>query len=166
MGERVHPHKSHNPTVLLCHLVFPVKYRRAVEEQVDLVLREVELEIEKHYQVKFIESSPPETALRSGDCDIRAVTSIDYRTVMSDNDGMTGKELIKQLKKLAKTRQIEVRQERKRGKGSHITLYFGDRYAVMPDLKKELKTGTLSAILNQLNVDKQDLGTDILTQRP
>lgn len=70
---------------------------------------------------------------------------------------MTGKELIKLLKKLAKARQIEMRQERKRGKGSHITLYFGDRYAVIPDLKKELKPGTLSAILNQLEVDKQDL---------
>lgn len=49
-------HKSHNVTVLLYHLVFPAKYRRAVlDEQVDEVLREICLEIEKRYEVKFVE---------------------------------------------------------------------------------------------------------------
>lgn len=49
-------HKSHNVTVLLYHLVFPAKYRRAVfDEQVDAVLQEVCLEIEKRYEVKFVE---------------------------------------------------------------------------------------------------------------
>ena len=43
-------HKSHNVTVLLCHLVFPAKYRRAViDVTVDQVLREVCLEIEARY---------------------------------------------------------------------------------------------------------------------
>jgi REP element-mobilizing transposase RayT len=49
-------HKRHNVTVLLYHLVFPAKYRRAVfDEQVDAVLREVCLEIEKRYEIKFVE---------------------------------------------------------------------------------------------------------------
>ncbi|MEP0873594.1 IS200/IS605 family transposase [Trichocoleus desertorum AS-A10] len=49
-------HKSHNGNVLLYHLVFPAKYRRAVfDEQIDAVLREVCLEIEKRYEIKFIE---------------------------------------------------------------------------------------------------------------
>ncbi len=49
-------HKSHNVTVLLYHLVFPAKYRRAVfETKVDGVLKEVCLDIEKRYQVKFLE---------------------------------------------------------------------------------------------------------------
>ena len=49
-------HKSHNVTVLLYHLVFPAKYRRAViEATVDQVLREVCLEIEARYQPKFLE---------------------------------------------------------------------------------------------------------------
>ena len=49
-------HKSHNVTALLYHLVFPAKYRRAViDEHVDEVLRDVCLEIEKRYQVKFLE---------------------------------------------------------------------------------------------------------------
>ena len=49
-------HKSHNVTVLLYHLVFPAKYRRAVlDAQVDEVLRDVCLKIEDRYQLKFLE---------------------------------------------------------------------------------------------------------------
>ena len=49
-------HKSHNVTVLLYHLVFPAKYRRAVfDEAVDAELKSVCLEIEERYQVKFLE---------------------------------------------------------------------------------------------------------------
>ncbi|MCB1564011.1 MAG: IS200/IS605 family transposase, partial [Alphaproteobacteria bacterium] len=49
-------HKSHNVTVLLYHLVFPAKYRRAVfDAQVDEVLRDVCLKIADRYQLKFLE---------------------------------------------------------------------------------------------------------------
>ena len=49
-------HKSHNVTVLLYHLVFPAKYRRVVfDENVDEELKMVCLEIEKRYQLKFLE---------------------------------------------------------------------------------------------------------------
>ena len=49
-------HKSHNVSVLLYHLVFPAKYRRAVfDAAVDRALKEVCLEIEARYQVKFLE---------------------------------------------------------------------------------------------------------------
>ena len=49
-------HKSHNVTVLIYHLVFPAKYRRTViDENVDVVLKEVFLDIEKRDEVKFLE---------------------------------------------------------------------------------------------------------------
>ena len=49
-------HKSHNVTVLLYHLVLPAKYRKAVfDNKVDVVLKDVCLEIEKRYQIKFLE---------------------------------------------------------------------------------------------------------------
>ena len=49
-------HKSHNVTVLLYHLVFPAKYRRAVfDKEVDVVLKEVCIEIERRYQIQFVE---------------------------------------------------------------------------------------------------------------
>ena len=49
-------HKSHNVTVLMYHLVFPAKYRRAVfDKKIDKKLKEVCLEIEKRYQLRFLE---------------------------------------------------------------------------------------------------------------
>jgi len=49
-------HKSHNVTVLLYHLVFPAKYRRAViDPEVDQALRSVCLDIEARYEIKFLE---------------------------------------------------------------------------------------------------------------
>jgi mRNA interferase HicA len=48
---------------------------------------------------------------------------------------MISKELIKRLQKLSKERKVSVRVESKRGKGSHVTLYFGANFVVIPDLK-------------------------------
>ena len=49
-------HKSHKVTVLLYHFVFPAKYRRVViDAEVDQTLKEVCLEIEKRYEIKFLE---------------------------------------------------------------------------------------------------------------
>ncbi len=49
-------HKSHNVTVLIYHLVFPAKHRRVVfDDDVDDVLKEVCIDIEKRYQVAFLE---------------------------------------------------------------------------------------------------------------
>ena len=54
MSEYVH--KQHNVSVLLYHLVCPAKYRRVVfTEEVDLILKEVCLEIAKRYEIVFIE---------------------------------------------------------------------------------------------------------------
>jgi putative transposase len=52
----VYLHKSHNVTVLLYHLVFPAKYRKAViNGSVDEVIKEVCLAIAQRYQIKFLE---------------------------------------------------------------------------------------------------------------
>jgi putative transposase len=49
-------HKQRNVSVLLYHLVCPAKYRRVVfTEDVDLVLKDVCLEIAKRYEIVFIE---------------------------------------------------------------------------------------------------------------
>lgn len=43
-------------TVLLYHLVFPAKYRRAVlDVGVDRTITEICVEIEKRYEIKFLE---------------------------------------------------------------------------------------------------------------
>ena len=49
-------HKRHNETTLLYHLVFPAQYRRAVfDKETDETLRDVCLEVERRYQLKFLE---------------------------------------------------------------------------------------------------------------
>ncbi len=49
-------HKSHNVSIFRYHLVFPAKYRRIViDDEVDKVLKEVCLEIEKRYEIIFLE---------------------------------------------------------------------------------------------------------------
>ena len=54
MSEYVH--KKHNVTVLLYHIVCPAKYRRTVfSVKVEAALKDVCLEIEKRYEIKFLE---------------------------------------------------------------------------------------------------------------
>lgn len=76
---------------------------------------------------------------------------------MSDSFTMKGNEFIRRVKKLAKEREIEARVDEKRGKGSHVTLYFGDRVTVVRNPKDELKTGTLQAMLKQLGLKEDEI---------
>ena len=49
-------HKKHNVSVLMYHLVCAAKYRRVVmDKRVDLVIKQVCLEIEKRFEVYFLE---------------------------------------------------------------------------------------------------------------
>lgn len=43
-----------------------------------------------------------------------------------------------------------------RGKGSHSTIEHGDRFTIIRNLKDELKTGTLNAMLKQLGISKKE----------
>jgi len=48
--------KSQNVTVLIYHYVCPAKYRRAIiDPKVDEIIKEICLEIEKRYEIKFLE---------------------------------------------------------------------------------------------------------------
>lgn len=70
---------------------------------------------------------------------------------------MNGNELLKKLKRFAKEHRSALRQVWHRGKGSHITVYLGERRAVLKDRKKEIGPGLLNAILTQLGIDKSDI---------
>ena len=49
-------HKSHNVTVLMYHLVCPAKYRKVIfDERADEELKAICLEIEKRYEIEFLE---------------------------------------------------------------------------------------------------------------
>ncbi|MGL6341164.1 MAG: type II toxin-antitoxin system HicA family toxin [Waterburya sp.] len=70
---------------------------------------------------------------------------------------MRGNEFVKRVKKLAKINALEARVDQKRGKGSHVTLYYGDKFTIVRNLKDELKTGTLKAMLKQLGIKEDEI---------
>ena len=45
----------------------------------------------------------------------------------------------------------------KRGKGSHVTLYYGNGRTIVCNPKDEPKTGTLHAMLDPLGITLKDL---------
>ena len=61
------------------------------------------------------------------------------------------------MKTVARRNQLAYRWVPQRGLGSHGTLYFGDRFTVVKDLKKELGPGLLSDMYKQLGIRKEDL---------
>jgi len=70
---------------------------------------------------------------------------------------MNGNEFLKKLKKIARERDLRLEFVRERGKGSHGTLYLGDRRTIMKDRKKEIGPGLLSKMLTNLGLDKSDI---------
>jgi len=70
---------------------------------------------------------------------------------------MKGIDFIRKIKKLAKERGLKCTVDKKRGKGSHVTLYFGNMRTIVRNPKDELKKGTISAMLRQLELTNQDI---------
>ena len=70
---------------------------------------------------------------------------------------MTGTELLRRLKKIAKERGLRLDLIHERVKGSHATLYLGERFTVIKDRKKEIGPGLLRKMLNDLALDKSDI---------
>jgi len=71
---------------------------------------------------------------------------------------MKGSEFLKKVKHLGKEKGIKVQLIEARGKRSHSTLIYGDRFTIIRNLKDELKTGTFNAMLKQLGINKKELG--------
>lgn len=69
---------------------------------------------------------------------------------------MKGREFVDRVFELGAARDVPVRLETKRGKGSHVTLYYGTRKTIVKDRRKELAPGLLSAMIRQLGLDRND----------
>ena len=67
-----------------------------------------------------------------------------------------GREFVNRVFALGAERNVSVRIDTKRGKGSHATLYYGTRKTVVKDRRKELAPGLLSAMIRQLGLDRSD----------
>jgi predicted RNA binding protein YcfA (HicA-like mRNA interferase family) len=70
---------------------------------------------------------------------------------------MTGDEFLRRLRRLARRQGLTVEIVAQRGKGSHVTLYFGGGMTVLKDRKKEIGAGLLHAMCRQLGIDRNDL---------
>lgn len=70
---------------------------------------------------------------------------------------MKGNEFIKKIKEHAKERGLHCNVDKKRGKGSHVTLYYADKRTIVRNPKDELKKGTLNAMIKQLGLTRNDL---------
>ena len=70
---------------------------------------------------------------------------------------MKGSEFLRRLRRLARQNDTPCHYIAERGKGSHGTIYLGNRRTVIRNLKDELKAGTLHAMLRQLGIEESDL---------
>ena len=70
---------------------------------------------------------------------------------------MNGREFVARVRKLARKRGIAARFDETRGKGSHGTIYFGSRWTIVKDRKKDLGKGLLHKMLRDLGIDSSEL---------
>ena len=85
---------------------------------------------------------------------------IDLRIQTSETACMTGKGLIRSLRKRAKAGGRTFKVNRKRGKGSHAMVSFGERRSFVPLHGGDLPPGTRRAILRQLGVRPEELESE------
>ena len=70
---------------------------------------------------------------------------------------MKGRDFIDRVFEIGRERGITVRIDAERGKGSHITLYYGDRFTIVKDRRKQIRPGLLSAMIRQLGLTRSDI---------
>ena len=82
---------------------------------------------------------------------------VDIRTEVFRIEVVKGSEFLRCVRAAAKRRNLAFEWVAERGAGSHGTLYFGKRFTVVKDLKKEIGPGLLAAMCKQLGIRKEDL---------
>ena len=69
---------------------------------------------------------------------------------------MKGRDFIGRVLEIGRERGVPVRIDTERGKGSHITLYYGNRFTIVKDRRKEITPGLLSAMIRHLGLTRSD----------
>jgi mRNA interferase HicA len=70
---------------------------------------------------------------------------------------VTGNEFLRRLRRLGRGRGVEVRIDQRHGKGSHSTLFYGNRKTTLKDLRKEIGPGLLHRMLVELGLTRSDI---------
>jgi mRNA interferase HicA len=68
-----------------------------------------------------------------------------------------GSEFVQKIQRLGRERNISVQLVTAREKDSHATLYFGARFIIVKDHKKEIGPGLLQKMLSDFGLDKADI---------
>ena len=98
MGE--HIYKSHNKTLLLYHLVFPLKYRKKViSEEIGEGLKEICIEISERYEIDFVEIGYEEDHVHFL---LQSVPSNSVEKIIRTIKSITAKELFKRFPEIKK----------------------------------------------------------------
>ncbi|MCP3895078.1 MAG: IS200/IS605 family transposase [Bacteroides sp.] len=93
-------HKSHNVTVLMYHLVFPAKYRRAVfDAGVEEELKNICLDIEKRYELKFLGIGTDEDHVHFL---VQSVPTYSVRKVVQMIKSLTAREIFRRCSQVKK----------------------------------------------------------------
>src|SRR3984957_3767270 len=129
-------HKNHNVSMLMYPFVCPAKYRGAVlTEPVDTLLRQLCLEIEKRYEIRFLEIGTDKDHVHFL---IQSVPTLPPQRIVQTIKSITAKEIFKQLP--------EVKQKLWGGefwtKGYYVTTValYGSENAVREYIKSQGKT--------------------------
>ena len=75
---------------------------------------------------------------------------------MSYNSGVKGRDFIDRVFEIGRERDVSVRVDTERGKGSHVTVYYGARFTIVKGRRKDIGPGLLSAMIRQLGLDRGD----------
>ena len=78
---------------------------------------------------------------------------VGIRAERCDNVPMNGREFIRRAGRYARRNGLEFHLDTRQGKGSHQTIYLGDRYTRVQ--YGEIPLGTLSAMLKDLDIDRR-----------
>ncbi len=96
----IYLHKSHNVTVLLYHIVCVAKYRRAVlTEPVDLLIKQLCLEISKRYEIHFIEIGTDKDHVHFL---VQSVPTMPPQRIVQIIKSITAREVFKQIPEVKK----------------------------------------------------------------
>jgi putative transposase len=95
-----HIHKRHNKTLLLYHLVFPVKYRKKIiEDSMSLFIKEVCLEIGEKYEMEFVEIGTDEDHVHFL---IQSVPTMSIESIVRIIKSITAKQVFKSFPDIKK----------------------------------------------------------------
>jgi len=90
-----HVYKRHNKNLLLYHIVCPVKYRRKVfTDEVEKGLKDICLEIEKRYEIGYVEIGTDEDHIHFL---TQSVPALSPSVIVQTTKSITAKQIFKQF---------------------------------------------------------------------